>query len=215
VHRDERVRVRSLLNQPCYHRRLSSCYHYIVLRSVPAGCRRALDVGCGTGLLTERLASRSERVIGIDLDRDALSLARSSPEHESRVQFIAGDAMNHPFLPTTFDFITAVAALHHLPLRPALASLRDLVKPGGTIAIIGFYKSQTVGDYVLDALARPIRRVVYAVRDCSPPPKFKGGQRETLAEIRSACDTLLPGAVVRRLFLFGYSLIWHKRREDV
>jgi SAM-dependent methyltransferase len=102
-------------------------YHPIVLRTVPVGCQRALDVGCGTGLVTRGLASRSESVIGIDVDPEVLSLARSFPELESSIQYLEGDVMTYPFLPATFDFITAVAALHHLPLRPALARFRDLL----------------------------------------------------------------------------------------
>ena len=40
--------------------------HAGILREVPAGSRTALDVGCGDGLLTRRLAERVPDVLGID-----------------------------------------------------------------------------------------------------------------------------------------------------
>lgn len=185
-------------------------YHHIVLRSVSAGCRLALDVGCGSGWVTQRLASRTEKVIGIDVDPEALSLARASSEPEARIQYIEGDVMTYPFPAASFDFVTAVASLHHLPLRAALARFRDLLKPGGTLAVIGLFRSQTAGDYAMDAMAMPISRILRVVRCCTPPPTRMRKPDHTLADIRGACDGLLPGVVVRRLLLFRYSLIWHK-----
>ena len=40
-------------------------YYPLVLAAVPDGCRRALDVGCGEGLLTRELAVRVPEVVGI------------------------------------------------------------------------------------------------------------------------------------------------------
>jgi len=58
-------------------------YYDLVLRSVPKGCRRALDAGCGQGLLARRLAARSEEVIAMDIDHDTLMRAKavSPPEN--------------------------------------------------------------------------------------------------------------------------------------
>jgi|HubBroStandDraft_5_1064220.scaffolds.fasta_scaffold127218_2 SAM-dependent methyltransferase len=185
-------------------------YHDLVLRSVSVGCQLALDVGCGTGLVTRKLASRSESVIGIDLEPEILSLARSLTQPESRIQFIEGDVMTYPFVPASFDFISAVATLHHLQLRPALARFRDLLKPGGTLAVIGLYRTETLGDYAAHAIARPISRVLRVVRGCTRLPTRKLAPQQTLADVRGACDALLPGAAIRRLLLFRYSLIWRK-----
>jgi hypothetical protein len=33
---------------------------------------------------------------------------------------------------------------------------------------------------------------------------------QTLSEIRSACETVMPGSVLKRCLLFRYSLIWRK-----
>jgi SAM-dependent methyltransferase len=185
-------------------------YHDIVLRAVPANCRRALDVGCGIGFLVRKLANYSESVTGIDVDRETLSHAACSPDLNSRVQFVEGDVMTYPFSSASFDFITAVASLHHLPLRPALRRLRDLLRPSGMLAIIGLYRAQTLADFAVDAAAFPANWILRAVHGWSEVAAPKQDARETLHEIRDACDTMLPGAEIRRLLLFRYSLIWRK-----
>ncbi len=185
-------------------------YYDIVLRSVPPVCQRALDVGCGTGFLARRLAYWSERVVGIDVNLEMLSQARTFPDLDSRIQFVEGDVMKHPFSPDSFDFITAVATLHHFPLRPALARFRDLLRPGGVLAVIGLYRHRTVADFALDTVAFPTSWILRAVHGYSDPSTRKQRPRETLREIRDASEALLPGAVIRRLLLFRYFLIWRK-----
>jgi SAM-dependent methyltransferase len=190
-------------------------YHYLVLRSVPVGCQCALDVGCGSGLVTRKLVTHSESVIGIDVDPQALSLAcayrdlASHPE-ESRVHYVEGDVLMAPFPPASFDFISAVAALHHLPLRPALMRFRDLLRPGGTVAVIGHYRSHTLMDRACNAAVWPIDRILRVTRGCYRPPMRRQPPEETLAAIRGACREVLPGAVVKRLLLYRYFLIWRK-----
>jgi SAM-dependent methyltransferase len=185
-------------------------YHDIVLRLVPAGCQRALDVGCGTGLLARRLANVSESVVGIDADPEALSNARSFANHDSRIQFVEGDVMTYPFPAASFDFIAAVATLHHLPLGPALVRFRDLLRPGGTLAVIGLYRARTLTDFAMDAAAFPANWILRSLYGYSEEPTRKQMPNETLQEIRNAGEVFLPGAQITRLLLFRYSLIWRK-----
>lgn len=185
-------------------------YHDLVLRSVPPRCRRALDVGCGAGLLARKLAARCDHVIAIDSDRDVLARARIVPGSSARVTFVEGDIMTHPFPNGSFDLITAVAALHHLPLSTALTRLRDLLNAGGILVIVGLYRSHTFLDYALApaaVLASWALRSIRGFTDVAAPVKEP---QETLPEIRGACSRLLPGAVLRRHLLFRYSVTWRK-----
>lgn len=118
--------------------------------------------------------------------------------------------MTHPFAADSFDLITAVATLHHLPLRPALARFRNLLNSGGVLAIIGLYRAQTLGDYALAASAFPLSWILRALRGHTDVGAPVQNPSETLREIRSACDALLPGAMLRRHLLFRYSLVWRK-----
>jgi 2-polyprenyl-3-methyl-5-hydroxy-6-metoxy-1,4-benzoquinol methylase len=122
-------------------------YHDVVLSAIPAGCRRALDVGCGQGVLARKLARRCEEVVAIYADHDTVLRARSSGTADSCMSFVEGEVMTHPLSVEGYDLITAVATLHHLPLIPALGRFRDLLKPGGTLAIIGLYRARTIEDY--------------------------------------------------------------------
>src|SRR5207244_7689249 len=94
--------------------------HYYPL--VPAGCPRALDVGCGEGMLTRQLASRVPHVVGIDEDAASIGLARDQ-DPGCRVEYVLGDFLAHPFPAGSFGLIGCVAALHHMDPAAALARM--------------------------------------------------------------------------------------------
>ncbi len=64
-------------------------YHSVIVSAVPAGCKRALDVGCGQGALTRRLSTLVPHVTGIDRDERSIELALRlrivRPCHRSRL----------------------------------------------------------------------------------------------------------------------------------
>ena len=185
-------------------------YHDLVLRAVPTGCRRALDVGCGQGFLARELAHRCQELVAIDNNRDVLSQAKAGGGSEPRIAFVEGDVMNHQFPDSSFDFIAAVATLHHLPLRPALARFRSLLRPGGVLAVIGLYRGETLNDLAAAAVAFPVSWILRCLRGYADVGAPVQNPTESLREIRIACDDLLPGAAIRRHLLFRYSLVWHK-----
>lgn len=188
-------------------------YHQLILRSMPHGCGVALDVGCGQGLLVRALARHSEQVVGIDIDRETLALAGECGASDPRIRFVEGDVMTFPFPAGSFDFITAVAALHHLPLSGALARFRYLLKPGGRLAVVGLYRIRTPLDYAFSAAALPVSWTLGVLRGHAEVGAPVQDPRETLAEIRNAFKECLPGAVVRRHLLFRYSAVWRNGPE--
>ena len=185
-------------------------YHDAVLEVVPQGCRLALDVGCGQGFLSRRLAQHCEQVFAIDHDTDVLARAVASTPSMARITYMQGDVMTYPLPEGSFDLVTAVAALHHLPLRPALVRFKSLLKRGGVLAVVGLYRNKTPRDYALSAAAIPVSaflRLRYGLTHVAAPLQ---DPVETLSEIRSACEELLPGSRIRQRLLFRYSLIWQK-----
>jgi SAM-dependent methyltransferase len=182
-------------------------YHPLILRSLPPECGRVLDVGCGRGTFTRKLVSRSREVFGIDADAATLAHAISSGGGPA---YLAGDFLTYPFASESFDLITIVAALHHLPLRPALVRVVTLLKPGGTLVVLGLYRLHSPLDFAFAALGKPISWV----RRLGRPPLDDGAPvlppAPSLADIRKAAEELLPGALLRRRLFFRYSLIWRK-----
>jgi len=106
----------------------------------PAGSR-VLEAGCGVGAQTVTLARNSPDALitSIDISKTSLAEAKSSVEAAglTNVQFQQGNIFNLPFKPEAFDHIFVCFVLEHLshPLE-ALASLKALLKSGGTITVI-------------------------------------------------------------------------------
>ncbi|BDT87621.1 methyltransferase [Nocardia cyriacigeorgica] len=178
-------------------------YHPWLVAQVPGSARTALDVGCGDGLLASKLSARCESVLGIDVDGEIIADGTTP----ANVRLTQGDFRE---LDQTFDVVTAVATLHHVPLIEGLTALRDLVAPGGTLAVVGLWKMSVRAD----AGYLPLIPAIWAI------DKWHGGSRgpgftcrdpeDTLPEIRSAAAELLPGAQIRRRLMWRYTLLWHK-----
>jgi 2-polyprenyl-6-hydroxyphenyl methylase/3-demethylubiquinone-9 3-methyltransferase len=100
--------------------------------------RRALDVGCGGGILTESLAREGARALGIDLAPAALEVARlHALEAGLALEYreISAEALAAE-QPGGFDLVTCMEMLEHVP-DPAsvLAALARLVRPGGAVFV--------------------------------------------------------------------------------
>lgn len=127
-------------------------YHPIVLEVVPDRCERALDVGCGEGLLARELCRVVRQVSAIDCDKPSLDLAR---QHDvaSDIEYLLGDFLTYPFEPASLNVITSVAALHHMDAAAALGRMRELLRPGGTLVVVGLARSRYPADLPRDTAA--------------------------------------------------------------
>jgi SAM-dependent methyltransferase len=100
-----------------------------------------LDVGCGFGLESLRLAGiagAGGRVTGIDRSEAFIEEARRRAKARGlAVDFRTGDAAALPFADASFDVVRAERLLVYLDdPRRALAEMRRVAKPGGRIALI-------------------------------------------------------------------------------
>jgi len=98
-----------------------------------------LEAGCGTGSQTVTLARRSPRAQFTSIDTSAASLAqaRARLAGHSNVELREANVYELPFAPSSFDHVFVCFLLEHLP-RPAeaLAALKEVLRPGGTITVI-------------------------------------------------------------------------------
>ena len=87
--------------------------------------QRVLEVGCGQGHLTVRLAERGIDVVGIDANASAPEVSGSD-----RVMYMKAEDLEFP--DEEFDAIVSVHAIEHIPpLEQAMAEMARVLKPGG------------------------------------------------------------------------------------
>jgi 2-polyprenyl-6-hydroxyphenyl methylase / 3-demethylubiquinone-9 3-methyltransferase len=99
---------------------------------------RALDVGCGGGILAEAMARSGARVLGIDLSQAVLDVAElHAIESNVAVEYRAIAAEELAIeQPGAFDLVTCMEMLEHVPDPAAsIAALATLVKPGGNVVV--------------------------------------------------------------------------------
>jgi 2-polyprenyl-6-hydroxyphenyl methylase/3-demethylubiquinone-9 3-methyltransferase len=99
--------------------------------------RRALDVGCGGGILAEAMARRASHVTGIDLAARPLGVARlhalESSVENIEYREIAAEALAAE-VPGHFDVVTCMEMLEHVPDPSSVVrACATLVRPGGWV----------------------------------------------------------------------------------
>jgi len=99
--------------------------------------KRALDVGCGGGILADAMARKGADVLGIDLATKALRVAQlhalEAATPNVRYQEISAEDMARE-QPASFDVVTCMEMLEHVPDPGSVVkACADLVKPGGWV----------------------------------------------------------------------------------
>lgn len=92
--------------------------------------QRVLEVGCGQGHLTIRLADRGIDIVGIDANSSAPGISGSD-----RVLFMKAEGLD--FGDAEFDAVVSVHAIEHIPaLELAMAEMARVLKPEGRALFI-------------------------------------------------------------------------------
>lgn len=98
-----------------------------------------LDVGCGNGVYTTRLAEAFDRVEAIDVEPDRLADFRTAiagTPLADKVRIQQMDASQMDFDDASFDVVTAIEVVEHIPdLDGAVAEIRRVLRPGGHFLI--------------------------------------------------------------------------------
>jgi SAM-dependent methyltransferase len=113
-----------------------------VATAAPDGGARILEVGCGPGHLSIRLARQHGLdATGVDLDpamieRARANAGRSSEDDGGRPLFLAGDVASLPFPDGSFDLVVSTLSMHHWADPTAgLAEIGRVLRRGGRVLI--------------------------------------------------------------------------------
>jgi ubiquinone/menaquinone biosynthesis C-methylase UbiE len=155
---------------------------------------RALDLGCGTGVMLDRLAARYRCVVGLDLSMEMLEGYDLSNLREGlSVLLVRGDMGRLPFATGRFDTVICRSALHHMDdEQGVLTEIARVLAPDGRLVL-----GEPANDNLLTRAARAwVKR----------RPSFGTIHTIDRAYTRAQLRTLLAaaGLEVRRELRFGF-----------
>ncbi|HEV2864107.1 MAG TPA: class I SAM-dependent methyltransferase [Pyrinomonadaceae bacterium] len=195
-------------------------YQDYLLGQIPARCRRALEIGCGTGEFSRLLARRAESVLALDLSPQMIRLARERSELQPNVDYVEADVMTFDFPDEQFDCVATLTTLHHLPTEAVLRKIRKALKPGGVFVCLDLYRRSDLTDLLFDGVAYPAGLLLRLLKTgrLRPPREVREAYAEhgktdrylTLPQAERVCAEVMPGAVVRRHLFWRYSVVWRK-----
>jgi SAM-dependent methyltransferase len=132
---------------------------------------RILDFGCGYGMLSNFLALKSpdRQVLGIDLNRVRIDVAKRSSKGHPEVCFQLGDVRDFQGIP--FDAVVMTDVLHHIDdvhVRVLLRIIRTCLSDHGTLVVLDVDRSpfrKFYTTYLIDRLLNLSRSLHYRSRD--------------------------------------------------
>jgi len=188
----------------------------VLLGHVPTHVRRAIDVGCGDGVITRSLARRGIEAVGIDVSPGMIQLARARTDRSLAIEYRQADVMTADLPDGVFDLVVSVSMAHHVPLDVIIPRLARLVAPAGTLLVQDVMTRRGIGQLPINLaaiIATRVRRLVVPSRITSRVTAAynKHGADEQYLDASSvarAYEPLLPGARVYRHLEWRYSVVW-------
>lgn len=132
---------------------------------------RALDVGCGDGVLTFKLARAGWEAYGVDLSDIALQAARAElAQRRAKAEFRRASCYDLPFPDDWFNLVVCSEVIEHV-LEPdrLLTEMRRVVKKGGRIVVSTprrLTKIPADSEHVQEWFAEDFRELVAKHFDC-------------------------------------------------
>jgi SAM-dependent methyltransferase len=137
-----------------------------------------LDVGCGLGTFTRKLAPFAEHILGTDISAEAIGQARTLSAGYSNIAYLHQDMLDGPRQEASFDLIILADTLYYIDpltdvgLKSIAGNLSTKLAPGGLLLLVNHYF------FGIDLPSRGTREIHDAFRWAS--------QLERVAEYRRA-----------------------------
>ena len=128
-----------VINDAAMNERLQAISDILFEGLDATGCNNGLDIGCGAGSTTRRLAAimgNQARVTGLDISEKLLALARSHPESVGK-DFLQADAQSCKFEPEGFDLaISRFGVMFFENPFKAFQNIKSAVQKGREIRFV-------------------------------------------------------------------------------
>jgi demethylmenaquinone methyltransferase/2-methoxy-6-polyprenyl-1,4-benzoquinol methylase len=119
--------------------------------AAPTPDTRALDLATGTGDIAFAVHPRAGCVVGLDVTKRMIELAKGKTTVNGGPAFLVGDMVALPFADEAFDLVTTGYGLRNVPdLTAAVDEMFRVLKPGGRALSLDF-----------DRPANPVIRAIY------------------------------------------------------
>jgi 2-polyprenyl-3-methyl-5-hydroxy-6-metoxy-1,4-benzoquinol methylase len=184
-----------------------------LLARLPARCGRVLEVGCGHGALTRRVAARADSVLALDLSPEMVRVARARSAAWPNMEYRVADFAAAELAAGGFDVVLSAATVHHLPLAPTVRRLADAVRPGGRLVIQDLVARPGIRFVPVNALAFALRLLAGRGRGQLAALYAEHGRGERYLRPDEAVRVyreLLPGARVVHHLEWRYTMVWER-----
>lgn len=162
---------RWVIEQARIDRLMSNVTEAALAAAAPKPGESVVDVGCGTGTTTLRIAEAvgpGGQVLGVDISEQQLSLARQrvAAAGVTQVQLVLDDAATHAFGPNSFDLcFTRFGVMFFADPVAAFRNIRSAMKPSGRL-LLAVFRSGSENPWTTAS--------VVAIRHLVPPPPALG-----------------------------------------
>ena len=106
-----------------------------------SGAQNVVELGAGTGLLTEQLVAAGHHVVAVDPSTEMLSRLR---KRVPAAVAVAGSAEQIPAHSRSADVVVCAQSFHWFDHETALQEIARVLRPGGTLALVWNFRDEGV-----------------------------------------------------------------------
>lgn len=108
-----------------------------------------LDMGCGTGILFHHVNEATKLIMGIDISKKLLQVAKKRIKNLSNVNLVRADADNTPFPDKIFTGIFAITLLQNMPdPKTTILEMQRISKSDAVLVLTGLKKKFTQENFI-------------------------------------------------------------------
>jgi SAM-dependent methyltransferase len=199
---------------------IGGLYDSFLLKFVPTQCDQALEIGCGTGTFTRRLAKVANQVTAIDLSSEMIRIARHRSIKHSNIDYRVGNVLETDLATGPYDCIVMIATLHHLPSEEVVEKLKQSLRPGSVLILHDLLRPEGAFDRLADLMRLPtsmgLRLLrtgrLWARREVRRAWAEHGRNERYLSkrEVEAMREGYLCGGEVIYHLLWRYTIVWRK-----